>query len=123
MKIVHDDCSGEQLLADFRLVIWKILLGNARDIVQIVQRSNLGHVNRASKVRVFRLTLPSVPRDGVPSLQANCEYIMNHRSDTDNPEFFFLPGFAQVVQDLWADDVIPLLSDSPSALHLADNAE
>ena len=59
----------------------------------------------------------------VVSLQANCEYIMNHRSDIDNPEFLFLPGFAQVVQDLWTEEIIPLLLDSPSSLRLADNSE
>jgi hypothetical protein len=60
----------------------------------------------------------------VASLQANCEYIMNHRRDTDNPEFFFLPWFAQVVQGLWTEDIIPLLLlDGPSSLRLADNSE
>jgi hypothetical protein len=48
---------------------------------------------------------------------------MNHRRDTDNPEFLFLPNFAQVVQDLWTEEVIPLLLDYPSAFTLADNAE
>jgi hypothetical protein len=59
----------------------------------------------------------------VVSLQANCAYIMNHRSDTDNPEFLFLPEFAQVVQDLWTEEIIPLLLDSPFSLGLADGSE
>jgi len=59
----------------------------------------------------------------VVSLQANCEYTMNHRSDTDNPEFLFLPGFAQVVQDLWTEEIIPLLLDGPVSLRLANNSE
>jgi hypothetical protein len=58
-----------------------------------------------------------------PSLQANCAYIMNHRIDTESPEFLFLPRFAQVVQDLWTEDVIPLLLDRPPVLCLPDNAE
>jgi hypothetical protein len=58
-----------------------------------------------------------------PLSQAHCEYIMNHRRDTDNPEFLFLPDFAQVVQDLWTEEAIPLLLDCPSAFPLADNAE
>ena len=48
---------------------------------------------------------------------------MNHRSDTDSPEFFFLPRFVQAVQDLWTDEIIPLLLDRPSSLRLPDNAE
>jgi len=58
-----------------------------------------------------------------PSLQAKCEYIMNHRYDTDDPDFFFLPRFAKVVQDLWLEEIIPLLLDRPCSLSLADNAE
>jgi len=102
MKVVHDDYTLEGL-ADFRPVIWKILLENSRSAVQAVRRLNLKRPNCATK--------------------ANCEYIMNHRSDTDNPEFLFLPRFAQVVQDLWTEEIIPLLLDRPSALSLADNAE
>ena len=58
-----------------------------------------------------------------PFFQDNCEYIMKHRCDVDNPEFLFLPRFAHVVQDLWTDEIIPVLLDHPSALPLADNAE
>jgi hypothetical protein len=48
---------------------------------------------------------------------------MNHRIDPDSPEFQFLPRFAQVVQDLWTDEIIPLLMDRPPVLCLPDNAE
>jgi len=48
---------------------------------------------------------------------------MSHRSDTDNPDFRFLSRFAEVVQDLWAEEIFPLLLDRPSAISLADNAE
>ncbi len=48
---------------------------------------------------------------------------MNHRNDTDDPDFFFLPRFAQVVQDLWLEEIIPLLLDRSWSLSLADNAE
>ena len=58
-----------------------------------------------------------------PSLQANYEYIMNHRNDTDNPKFQFLPNFAQVVRELWVEEILPLLLDQPSCLPLNDNAE
>ena len=61
--------------------------------------------------------------DVCPSLQANCAYIMNHRIDTDSPEFLFLPRFAQVVQDLWTEEIIPLLLDRLPAFYLPDNAE
>jgi hypothetical protein len=58
-----------------------------------------------------------------PSSQAKCEFIMNHRNDTNDPDFFFLPRFAQIVQDLWLEEIIPLLLDRPWSLSLADNAE
>ena len=48
---------------------------------------------------------------------------MNHRTNSDGPDFLFLPGFAQAVQDLWIEEVAPLLLDRPSTFSLADNAE
>jgi hypothetical protein len=57
-----------------------------------------------------------------PFLQANCEYIMNHGSNTDDPDFVFLPGFAEVAQDLWTEEILPLF-DGSSSFRLADNAE
>jgi len=124
MNIVHDDYTLEEL-ADFRPIIWKILLENSRSIVQSLRGLSPKHTNRATKVCRFLLSFRSIPYRGrvCPSFQANCEYIMKHRSDIDNPDFFFLPRFAHVVQDLWTDEIIPLLLDRPSALPLADNAE
>jgi len=124
MKIVHDDYTLEGL-ADFRPIIWKILLENSWSIVRSLRVLSPRHANRATKVCRFLLSFRSVPYRGpvCPFFQANCEYIMKHRSDIDNPEFLFLPRFAHVVQDLWTDEIIPLLLDRPSALPLADNAE
>ncbi|KAI9508069.1 G-protein alpha subunit-domain-containing protein [Russula earlei] len=102
MKLSHDDCTNEEL-ADFRPVIWKILLENSRSIATALRSLKPKHTSRAMK--------------------ANSEFIMNHRRDIDNPEFMFRPQFAQVVQNFWTDDVIPVLLDHPSALSLADNAE
>jgi hypothetical protein len=123
MKMDHDDYTLEGL-ADFRSVIWKILLENSQNIVQALRRLNVKHANRATKVRYLSpYTAPSLVMDVCPSLQANCAYIMNHRIDTNDPEFQFLPKFAQVVQDLWTEEIIPLLLDRPSVLYLPDNAE
>jgi len=48
---------------------------------------------------------------------------MGHRTNTDDLGFLFLPGFSQAVQDLWTEEVIPLLLDRPSTFSLNDNAE
>ncbi|KAI0255643.1 G-protein alpha subunit [Lactifluus subvellereus] len=80
--------------AYFRPIIWKKLLETSRNIVQALRTFGLEPRSRANK--------------------ANCEYIMNHRTDTNNPEFLFLPGFAQAVQDLWADEIITVLSERSS---------
>lgn len=48
---------------------------------------------------------------------------MNHRTNTDDPGFLFSPRFVQAVQDLWTEEVTPLLLDRPSTFPLADNAE
>jgi hypothetical protein len=55
-------------------------------------------------------------------IQANYEYIMKHRIDTDGPDFSFLPKFGRAVQNLWAEEVIPLLLSQPSRLFVDDNA-
>ena len=47
---------------------------------------------------------------------------MSHRIDTDNPEFSFRPKFGRTVQDLWAEQIIPVLLDHPSRLSVDDNA-
>ena len=36
---------------------------------------------------------------------------MNHQIDADNPNFFFLPKFAQAFQDFWAEEITPVLLD------------
>jgi hypothetical protein len=48
---------------------------------------------------------------------------MDHRNDINDPDFMFLPRFAEVIQELWTEEILPLLSDNPSAISLADNAE
>ena len=126
MKLVHDDYTTEQL-AGCRSAIWKILLENSRTVVHALRDMDPEHLHSSTKVRLFLYPLSvaiamEVNRVRLP-LQANCEYVMNHRSDTDHPEFLFLPRFAQVVQDLWTDDIMPLLLDRPSSLRLPDNAE
>ena len=125
MEMDHDEYTLEGL-AEYRPVVWKILLENSRSIARALRRRNLKRANRAAEVCCLFPTpclCPLLWTRVFYSSQANCKYIMNHRSDTDNPEFLFLPGFAQVVQDLWTEEVIPLLLDRPSAIPLADNAE
>ena len=69
-----------------------------------------------------RSTLSSSLAVDSASIQANCEYIMKHRIDTDSPDFSFLPKFCQAVQDLWAEEIIPVLLDRPPSLSVDDNA-
>ncbi len=70
MKVVHDDYTLEGL-ADFRPVIWKILLENSRSAVQAVRRLNLKRPNCATKVRSFSLySLCPLPRTFIVSLLA-----------------------------------------------------
>jgi hypothetical protein len=47
---------------------------------------------------------------------------LNHWKDINHPEFFFQPGFADAVQELWTDDIIPVLFDTPTYFPLTDNA-
>jgi hypothetical protein len=47
---------------------------------------------------------------------------VDHRSDTDDLDFVFLVGFAEVVQELWTEGILPFL-EYPSAFRLADNSE
>ena len=47
---------------------------------------------------------------------------MNHPIDTESPGFSFLPKFGQAVQDLWVEEIIPVLLDDPSCLFVDDNA-
>ena len=123
VKNVYDPYTRESLKAVFRQVIWKKLLENSRDIVWVLRKLNLDHANRQTKVRWYLSFSVTVVLDiCVFPLQANCEYIMNHRSDTDDPDFLFLPGFAEVVQELWTEDILPLLLDRLSSIRLADHA-
>ncbi|KAI0277585.1 G-protein alpha subunit [Russula aff. rugulosa BPL654] len=101
MKFAHDIHTHRELI-EFRPVIWKLLLKNSRSIVMTIQSRNLGPIR--------------------PSNKAHCEYIMSHRIDTDSPEFSFQPKFSQAVQDLWAEQVIPVLEEDPSRLSVDDNA-
>ena len=55
-------------------------------------------------------------------IQAKCEYIMDHRIDTDSPEFSFRLEFSRAVQDLWVEQIIPLLLENPPCLSVDDNA-
>lgn len=124
MKLVHDDYTTEQL-AGCRSAIWKILLENSRTVVHALRDIDPERLHSSTKVRpvLYPLSVAiELSRVRLP-LQANCEYVMNHRSDTDHPEFLFLPRFAQVIQDLWTDEIMPLLLDRPSSVRLPDNAE
>jgi hypothetical protein len=47
---------------------------------------------------------------------------MNYRIDTDSLESSSLPKFGRVVQDLWAEEIIPILLEYPSCLTVDDNA-
>ena len=47
---------------------------------------------------------------------------MGHRIDTDGPQFSFRPKFSRAVQDLWAEQIIPVLLEKPSRLFVDDNA-
>ncbi len=119
MKIIyHNGYSREEQL-DFRLSIWRYLLETSRRIVQDLRNLGLEPAVHANKVRFSYPTFSA--SHVVTLLQANCERILNHPTDTNHPEFFFRPGFADAVQELWADDIIPLLFDSPAYLPLADN--
>jgi hypothetical protein len=57
MKTHHggDTSPSEQQLAEFRLVIWNILLGNSRSMVQVLRSLDLEHMNCSTKVRLLLL--------------------------------------------------------------------
>jgi len=47
---------------------------------------------------------------------------MNHPIAVDGPEFSLNPELADALRDLWTDDMIPVLLDSPSRFSLSDDA-
>ena len=47
---------------------------------------------------------------------------MSHRIDTDSPEFSFRPKFSRAVQDLWAEQIIPVLLEHPPRISIDNNA-
>ncbi|KAH8979820.1 hypothetical protein EDB86DRAFT_3248227 [Lactarius hatsudake] len=81
MKIQHGYSRDE--LLDFRLSIWSYLIETSRRIAQDLRNSGLEHTTHANI--------------------ANCERILNHPTDTNHPEFYFRPKFANAVRELWAD--------------------
>ncbi|KAH8985761.1 guanine nucleotide binding protein, alpha subunit, partial [Lactarius hatsudake] len=103
MKIIHQNGYSREELLDFRVSIWSSLLETSRRIVQDLRNSGLQPTTYTNK--------------------ANCECILNHPTDINHPEFFFRPEFANAVQELWTDDVIPVLfkTRSPAYFPLADN--
>ncbi|KAF8460878.1 G-protein alpha subunit [Russula ochroleuca] len=108
MKLIHNGRSNDELAeftnkkpADFQRVIWELLLQNSRGAIVAMRSRNLGPTRSSNK--------------------ANCEYIMNHRIDTDSPDFSFLPKFGRAVQDLWVEEIIPVLLEDPSCLAVDDN--
>lgn len=102
MKIMHDTYAHGELV-EYRPFIWKFLLKNSRSMAMAIRsRSDLGPIR--------------------PSNEANCEHIMGHRTDTDSPEFSFRPKFSRAVQDIWAEQIIPVLLEHPSRFFVDDNA-
>ena len=116
LKMSQHGYSREELL-EFRLSIWRYL-ETSRRVVQDLRNSGLEPATSANKVRFFF----TLPHDVVIPTQANCERILNHPADTKHPEFHFQPGFADAVQELWADDILPVLFDRPAYISFADDA-
>ncbi|KAH9061752.1 G-protein alpha subunit [Lactarius deliciosus] len=104
IKLIYQSGYSHEELLDFRPSIWRRLLETSRRIAQDLRSSGLEPTTHANK--------------------ANCERILNHPTNTSHPEFFFRPEFANAVQELWTDDVIPVLfkTRSPAYFPLADNA-
>jgi guanine nucleotide-binding protein G(i) subunit alpha len=89
MKILYNDGYSHEELLDFRLSIWRHFLETSRRIVEDLRNVGLEPANHANK--------------------ANCERILDHPTDANHHEFCFQPGFAKAVQELWEDDIIPVL--------------
>jgi hypothetical protein len=47
---------------------------------------------------------------------------MSHRTDTDDPEFSFLPEFIHATQELWADEIISVLLEHSPELSMDNDA-
>ena len=118
MKILYDDGYSHEELLGLRLSIWRYFLETSRRIVQDLRNEGLEPANHANKVRCFFF----VRAAHFNPLQANCERILDHPMNIDNPEFFFQPGFAEAVQELWEDDIIPVLFKRSKYFHFTDNA-
>ena len=58
MKIFHGDDTREEQLAEFRSVIWKILVENSRSIVQAIRNLGLQYLKGSTKVRCFLSLCP-----------------------------------------------------------------
>jgi guanine nucleotide-binding protein subunit alpha len=102
MKIIHQNgYSREELLA-FRPLIWKNLLECGRDVVQALAKFNLQPIS--------------------PSNKENCERILAYQLTPENPQFFFSPGIALAVQEVWADEIIPALMENSSKFYLMDSS-
>ena len=122
MKIIYQGGYSREELLDLRLSIWRYLLDTSRRIVQDLRDLGLEPATHANKVRFFLPALFCAAHCNPYSLQTNCQRILNHRDDINHPEFFFQPGFADAVQELWADDIIPVLFDTPTYFPFADKA-
>ncbi|KAH9175726.1 G-protein alpha subunit [Lactarius sanguifluus] len=102
MKIIHSNgYTSDELLA-FRLPIWNNLLQSAHAVVNALAKFNLEPVAATNR--------------------ANCERILAYQLATDDPNFFFSPDIAQTIQDLWADDIIPVLMNYLTKFYLMDSA-
>jgi guanine nucleotide-binding protein G(i) subunit alpha len=104
MKILYNDGYSHEELLDFRLSIWRHFLETSRRIVEDLRNVGLEPANHANKVRLVYFAWHVL----IP-LQANCERILDHPTDANHHEFCFQPGFAKAVQELWEDDIIPVL--------------
>ncbi|KAI9434683.1 G-protein alpha subunit [Lactarius indigo] len=102
MKIGHHDGYTHEERMEFRPTIWQYLLEISRSIVQVIR-----------DLHVVPATLAS---------EENWERIVNHPTAVDDTDFSLSPELAEAVRDLWSDDMIPVLLESPSHFSLTDNA-
>ena|SRR6266404_643498 len=121
MKIIHQNGYSPEELLSFRPLIWKNLLESACDVCYALLDFKLEPVAPTNKVRrlfsIHFFRLIHFCRE-----QANCERILAYQLHTDDPEFYFSPDIAQAIQDVWADEIIPVLMTHSSEFYLMDNA-